>query len=109
MKGVSKQDKKDFIQEVTMALSKPDRRATFLALQEYTGAQKFVRRAGVNPSSKRLVDNGQHFLHIMTQVLESLQDPQVTAKWHQLQEVNRANKKNKGTSKITKLKKHGKK
>jgi hypothetical protein len=89
VKGISKEDKRDFIRKVESVLRKnPD---SFFRLQDYNAAKRFVRDRDPRYCG-RLVDNGQHFLNIMQQVLKSLNDPRLNEKFRQLQAQHRAKK-----------------
>ena len=94
MKGISKADKAEFIRQVTATLSKRDGRGAFLRLKDYNGAKKLVRRVDEHHCG-RLVDNGHHFLDVMTKALPALGDNEIDAKWTQLQEDHRRRKEQK--------------
>ena len=88
MKGITKQDKVEFIEKVAKALSKTDARSKFLRLEDYNSVKKFVRN--IDRKCARLVDNGQHFLDIMTRALRIASDTALNAKLAALREENKA-------------------
>ena len=74
VKGVSKQDKRDFIEEVQARLSQdPD---SFLSVTNYNDAKKWVKNMDPGHCG-RLVDNGQHFLNIMQVALKGVNNPEL--------------------------------
>mmetsp|Transcript_29461 Transcript_29461/g.71156 ORF Transcript_29461/g.71156 Transcript_29461/m.71156 type:complete len:94 (+) Transcript_29461:87-368(+) len=91
MKGISKEDKNLFIDQVATVLSTPNGRSNFLSLGGYNDAKKFVRN--IDPSHcGKLVENGQHFLNIMTRALAAVNDDDLTRRWEGLQAEHRASK-----------------
>lgn len=99
MKGISKEDKNNFITKLATILSTQDGRTSFLALQSYNDVKKYVRK--VDPECGKLVDNGQHFLDIMTRALAQVawkndyddDADNLRIKWEGLQAEHRARKR----------------
>ncbi len=98
MKGISKEDKNNFITKLATILSTQDGRTSFLALQSYNDVKKYVRK--VDPVCGKLVDNGQHFLDIMTRALAQAARKNdyddannLQIKWEGLQAEHRARKR----------------
>lgn len=83
----AKERKKVVIPLLIEELKTEKTKAKILNFSKYNELKRFVSK---DIGAGNLVDNGHHFLDIMTKALASVKDPKLGAKWEELRTENAA-------------------